>query len=158
MKFAEREPETVRRMFSALFSEGDLKARIDCFLQDSKPLEQKYGGWRYKQSLSAVMSYLACWRPDEHFFYKYTEACEFAQIVEFEDGWGWGASFRPDVYYRMCNELIEAMWQCDELMCVNATRFEKDNRKLWPDTALHILAYDMIYCSCADRYKSATAR
>lgn len=156
VKFAEQEPETVREMFSALFSEGDLKTRIDRFLQDSKPLEQKYGGWRYKQSLSAVMNYLACWKPDEYFFYKRKEANKFAERVEFDGKIERWPKFSPRVYRRMCNELIEAMRQREDLLRVNATRFEKElngkNRKLWPDESLHILAYDVIYCTFADRY------
>lgn len=153
--FAEQEPETVRNMFLALFSDGDLEKRIDRFIGDSEPLVKKYGSWVNKQTPSAVMAYLSCWRPDEYFFFKPREAWEFAKFVGFEYDWGTASSFKPDVYCQMCNQLIAVMKQCDELMRINETRFEepkKAGRKLWPDKAQHILAYDMIYCSFSVKY------
>lgn len=154
--FAENEPETVRAMFASLFSEGDLRERIERFMQDSHPLVEKYGekdGYKsYKQDIAAVMDYLACWKPDEYFFYKYTEANKFAKEVAFDGKIEQWPKFSPRVYYRMCNELIEAMRQREDLLRVNATRFTKDSRKLWPDRSLHILAHDVIFCSCEERY------
>jgi len=154
--FAKQEPETVQNMFSALFTDGDLKMRIDGFRQAGYSLAKKYGNRQYVQSVAAVMDYLACWRPDEYFFYKYSEAREFADIVEFEDDWGQGANFKPEIYHRMCVELIEEMQQREDLLQVNAARFEKErmgkNRRLWPDKSLHILAHDVIFCSCAKMY------
>ena len=155
--FAEQEPETVREMFLALFSEGDLETRINRFIRDSESLRERLGYqsyYRYKQSPRSVMAYLACWKPDEHFFYKWEEAHKFAQKIGFEYEWGLGSSFKPDIYYRRCNQLIGAMRQCDELMAVNETRFSQNSQKLWPDKAFHILAYDVIFCTCSEMYNS----
>ena len=126
VEIAKHEPETVREMFLALFSDGELSSRINRFIRDSEPLVTKYwqGQWRYKQTQSSVMAYLACWRPDEHFFYKPTEAKKFAKKVGFSKKWGAGASFKPETYYLMCYQLIDAMRQCDELMQTNERRFK----------------------------------
>lgn len=158
VEFSKQEPDTVQEMFSALFADGDLKSRIDSFMQSSDLLNQKYGdgGWLYAQSPRSVMAYLACWKPDEYFFYKDKEARKFAEEVEFGDSWGRGTNFKPEVYHRMCNELIEVMRQREDLLRVNATRFEKESRgekrRLWPDSSLHILAHDVIFCSFAEMY------
>ena len=150
--FAEQEPDIVRDMFLALFADGDLKTRVDRFIGSSEALVRKYGNWSNEQTPSAVMAYLACWKPDEYFFFKPREAWKFARFVGFEDDWGAASSFKPGIYCRMCNQLIEAMRQCDELMQTNKSRFVKDGRKLWPDEALHILAYDLIFCSFSPKY------
>ena len=67
--FAEQEPDIVRDMFLALFADGDLKTRVDRFIGSSEALVRKYGNWSNEQTPSAVMAYLACWKPDEYFFF-----------------------------------------------------------------------------------------
>jgi len=156
LKFAKHEPETVRNMFSELYAVGDLTFRIDHFIRDSKPLVEKYGERADNQTVAAVMAYLSCWKPDEYFFYKAKEARRFATYTEFDGKIKNWPDFSSRDYFRMCNELIDAMRQREDLLRVNATRFEKErrkeNRSLWPDESLHILAYDMIYCTFADQY------
>lgn len=150
--FAKQEPGSVRKMFSALFSTGDLATRVDRFIADSEVLLDKYGKWYHRQTTSAVMAYLACWKPDEYFFFKTAEARKFAEFVEFEPDWGTSSSFRPEVYCDMCDHLIAVMRQHKALLQVNEKRFANSGRKLWQDEALHILAYDVIFCSFASMY------
>ena len=95
----------------------------------------------------SVMSYLFFHDPESNYLFKSTEAHEFADCVEFLEDWGAGANFKLDIYYRMCDELVEAMRQCPALMATNASRYENEEKDLYDDPNLHLLAFDMIYSS-----------
>lgn len=150
--FAQQEPDSVRQMFCDLFRAGNLGVRVDRFIADSDILLEKYGKWYHRQTPSAVMAYLTCWKPDEYFFFKTAEARKFASFVEFEADWGTMNSFKPEVYCDMCNQLIRIMQQHQTLLRVNKKRFADNGQRLWPDESLHILAYDVIFCSFAPMY------
>lgn len=151
--YARNEPETVRDMFAALYEDdgGDLALRqkkIDQFIAKTEELREKYkpDSWRYVNDQRSVMSYLFLHDPDHNYLYKSTQAHEFADCVEFYDDWGSGTNFKLPVYYRMCDELVEALRSSEKLMAKNEERFKK-GRNLYPDEALHILCFDMIYSS-----------
>ena len=152
--YAREEPETVRTMFRDLFADddGDLKIRqqkISAFIAKSEELKEKYapGSWRYTNDQRSVMSYLFFHDPESNYLFKSTEAHEFADCVEFLEDWGAGANFKLDIYYRMCDELVEAMRQSPALMATNASRYENEEKDLYDDPNLHLLAFDMIYSS-----------
>lgn len=153
--FAREEPETVRQMFRTLYEDdgGDLKvrqAKIRGFIDECQQLLDRYypGSWKYVNDQRTVMTYLFLYDPSHNYLYKYTQATKFADCVEFYDDWGSGAGFKLDVYYRMCDELVKAIKDNQELISTNASRFEVADRRLYPDTDLHTLAFDIIYC-CA---------
>ena len=70
--------------------------------------------------------------------------------MEFYDDWGSGDNVKLAVYYRMCDQLVQAIKASDALMATDAQRFEgiwgNDPSILHPDTEKHILAFDLIYC------------
>lgn len=152
--YARDHPEVVRSMFRALFADdgGDLIVRqqkILTFISKSEELKAKYapGSWRYTNDQKSVMAYLFFHDPESNYLYKSTQAHDFADCAEFLDDWGSGADFKLDVYYRMCDELVEAMRQCPALMATNASRYENEEKDLYDDPNLHLLAFDMIYSS-----------
>lgn len=152
--YAREEPETVRTMFRDLFADddGNLKIRqqkISAFIAKSEELKEKYapGSWRYTNDQRSVMSYLFFHDPEANYLFKSTEAHEFADCVEFLEDWGAGENFKLDIYYRMCDELVEAMRQSPALMATNASRYENEEKDLYDDPNLHLLAFDMIYSS-----------
>ncbi len=54
-----------------------------------------------------------------------------------------------DVYYRMCNQLVDAIKANKELLATDKSRFELSKageEELHPDIEKHILAFDIIYC------------
>lgn len=113
IEYAKRDNEKVRTMFKALYADdgGDLsnrQKRISNFIDESEILKEKYypGSWRFTQAPRSVMAYLTLYKPDENFFYKATEAKEFADCVEFYEDWGSGSNFKLDIYHKMCNEMI----------------------------------------------------
>lgn len=152
--YSRQELGSVREMFRSLYQpdNGDLtvrQQRIDAFLAKSEELRLKYSpnSWKYVNDQRSVMAYLFLHSPDENYLYKSTQAHEFADCVGFYNDWGSGSSFKLDVYYRMCNELVAEMQKSKPLMETNESRFKQHKRDYYPDKSLHILAFDMIYSS-----------
>lgn len=147
------EAETLRGMFRGLYADdgGDLTARqakIDAFLASCDKLLARHvpSSRLYRNDQRSAMAYLWFYDPDRYSLCKNTEARHLADIAEFYDDWGPYAAFKLDVYERFYQGLIEAMRQNSDLMAVHASRFEGHEAEMHPDTNLHILAFDMIYC------------
>lgn len=146
------ETEYVRASFRELFSEdyGDIDARqerIYDFMNKINPRIEKYakGSWKYPQQLNNVIYYLNLWRPNENYIYKATEATDWANCIEFGDDIGSGNSFSLKKYYRMCDELLEAVSKNEQIMKLHKQRFEQTAKGY--DDKMHILVYDIIYCA-----------
>ena len=155
VRFAEKEPETVRDMFLMLYSDdnGDLavrKQKIINFLKRSHALRDKYfpGSYLYKDDMHSVTGYLFLYDPDHNYIFKASHALAFADCIEFYDDWGSGESVKLDVYYRMCDQLVEAIKEDKELLLTDASGFSKElgHKEMHPDIEKHILAFDLIYC------------
>ena len=155
--FAEKEPETVREMFLSLYSDdgGNLAKRqekISEFLKKSHELRDKYypDSYLYRDDMHSVTGYLFLYDPDHNYIFKATHAQIFADCVEFYDDWGSGDSVKIDVYYRMCDQIVEAIKSSPEMMVTDASRFDNgwgvDPDTLYSDPEKHILAFDLIYC------------
>ena len=56
VKYAEKEPETVRGMFQSLYADGDLQKRVQKFLAKSHALRENYypNSYLYKDGFNAV--------------------------------------------------------------------------------------------------------
>lgn len=149
------EVEFVRQCFRELFSDdgGDLVARqgrILSFMDKINSKIEKYesGSWKYPQKINDVIYYLNLWRPWENYIFKSTEATNWANCIEFGDDFGSGADFSLEKYYRMCDELLEAVQNNETIMKLHAERFAREAQGY--DDKLHMLVYDIIYC--ADTY------
>ena len=157
VKFAEKEPETVREMFQSLFAEdgGDALVKQDKiwdFITKSNALRDKYyyNSHLYTDTIHSVSAYMLLYDPDHNYLYKFSHGREFATLVEFGDDWGSGKATKLNVYYRMCNQLVEAMKQDSTFMEFNQTRYSRGlaaPEDMHPDLEKHILAFDMIYCT-----------
>ena len=154
VKLAEKEPETVREMFRDLLKDdgGDLSIRqekITTFLRACDTLVDKYypGSFLYKNDQRSAMAYLFFNDPDNHYLYKATEATYLSDCVGFYDDWGAMSAFKLDIYHRFCDELIAEIRATPELVATNNSRYETATKLLHPDANLHILVFDIIYCS-----------
>lgn len=159
VKFAEEEPATVKQMFKDLYApdNGDLNLqmeRIETFINRSNELLEKYypGSYLYKQNSHSVSSYLFLYDPEHHYMYKANECNTMANCIEFYDSWGAGDNIKLDVFYRMCDEMIEYIKKSYALLTTNQSRYDRElkfSRKgeLHPDLNKHILLFDIIYCS-----------
>lgn len=149
-KYAEREPETVRAMFRALYGDNGASTqdRVDRFLDQSLELLARYypDSFLYRDDMHSVTGYLFFYDPDTYYLYKASHARIFADCIEFYDDWGYGNNTKLDVYYRMCDEVIEAINLNAPLLNTAASRFEIDPEGMHPDTNKHILLFDIIYC------------
>lgn len=157
VEFAKEEPETVRRMFTDLYADdgGDLQIqmnKIADFFKKSDELLNKYfpESFLYKQNSHSVSALLFLNDPDRHYMYKAVQCQRFADCIEFYDDWGTGDNIRIDTFYRMCDELVQEIKGCDELVKTDASRFDGRLKlaggELHPDAEKHILAFDIIYC------------
>ena len=157
VKFSEKEPDTVRRMFQDLFavSAGTMKEKqiaVSSFLKKSHELRDKYylDSYLYKDDMHSVTTYLFLYDPNHNYIFKSSHALIFADCIEFYDDWGSGDSVKLDVYYRMCDEIVAAIKNSPEMMKTDASRFENgwgvDPETLDSDVEKHILVFDLIYC------------
>jgi len=160
VRFAEEEPETVRQMFIDLYAsdDGDLSVqmnKIEAFFNKSNELLEKYSpdSYLYKQNSHSVSAYLFLYDPDHHYMYKASECKTMADCIGFYDDWGSGDNIRLDVFYRMCDEILEEINKCPELLDTNESRYD-GRLKLRPgelhrDTNKHILLFDIIWVCMA---------
>lgn len=160
---AEKEPEAVKALFKNLFADdyGDLSVRQDKilkFIDDANALTSRLHSDNgvFMNDQRSAMAYLFLFDPDNHYLYKASEARSFASCIEFYDDWGSGAGFKLDIYYRMCDALVEEIKNSKELIETNKSRFYgKNNSKvndMYPDNNYHILAFDIIYGAPEFRY------
>ncbi len=148
------ETETVREMFRQLyedefFTNEEKQKRIDAFLQKSEELRIKHKpeSHLYIASQGTVMQLLFLRYPNSNYGYKASQAKSFADCIEYYDDWGSMNAFHLDIYYRMCDQIIEEIKQCDALLETHKSRYENTDRKFHPDDNLHILLLDIIYSS-----------
>ena len=158
VELARKEPETVQQMFSDLYSDdkGDVKVQMklikDFFDQCNELLDKYYpDSYLYKQNSHSVSSYLFLYDPDHHYMYKATQSQVMADCIEFYDDWGTGDNIKLDIYYRMCDEILAEIKDCPELLNTNRSRYDSMLKlrpgELHEDSELHILLFDIIYCS-----------
>lgn len=154
VNYARKEPETVREMFRKLFAEEPLDCEakqrtITEFIIASEQLRKKYDpdSRLYVNNQRSVMMYLFLRYPNSNYGYKASQAKSFADCVQFYDDWGPMTDFKLDIFYRMCDQLIEEIRRCDALKDTHRSRFENTDRQLFPDENYHILALDIIYTS-----------
>lgn len=154
--YARKEPETVREMFRKLYADEHLdcdakQKTIAEFISASEELRMKYypDSRLYINNQRSVMMYLFLRYPDSNYGYKASQAKSFADCIEFYDDWGPMTDFRLDIFYRMCDQLIEEIKANEALVATHKSRFENTDRYLYPDENYHILALDIIYTSQA---------
>ena len=152
VKVAEHEQEAVANLFNnVLFADdgGDIIARqnnIDLFVEKFNKLCAEYypKSYKFKQDRHSASCYLAMFAPDKNYIYRHGEVDAFAQHVEFGKDIGSGKNFRLDYYYEMCDQIVEALKEHKSLL---EKHFTFINEKHYKDESLHILAFDIIYCS-----------
>ena len=157
VKLSEKEPEAVKNMFKSLYTDdgGDINIKqqhIRDFLISSHELRSRSDtpdSFLYKNDMHSVTAYLFLYDPDHNYMYKATEARAFADCIEFYDDWGSGDNLKLDVYYRMCDQLVEAIKTNEELLNADMRRFNndpgKEHKPLYPDPEKHVLAFDLIF-------------
>lgn len=155
--YARRELQAAREVRDALHrlltpDGGDLEARTQRFaefLDFCESMRSKYypDSWRYRASIRLPMMITGFYDPDHYYMYKASQAQAYADCVEFYDDWGSGAKMDLRIYHRMCDELVAAIKTRDDLLDIKDSRAKYAKKPLHPDTEMHILAFDVIFCS-----------
>lgn len=155
--YARRELQAAREVRDALHrlltpDGGDLEARTQRFaefLNFCEFMRAKYypDSWRYRAGIRLPMMITGFYDPDHYYMYKASQAQAYADCVEFYDDWGSGAKMDLRIYHRMCDELIETIKLHPKFKMIRDTRKNYAEKPLHPDTELHILAFDVIFCS-----------
>ena len=151
IKLWEKEPETVERLFyEVLFADAhgdvsEVQKNMDKFLDEYENLRCKYfpSNWSFKQDRHSASVFLAMNDPDFNYVYKSSEAQTMAKFVDFGLSIGSGSSFSLPNYYRLCDEIVEALREHDSLL---KTHFSRLTSKHYNDQSLHLLAFDLMYC------------
>lgn len=158
VKLAEVAETEVRHLFEEiLFAEdnGDLELRqnhMDLFEEEFNKLLYRYfpTSYKYKQNRHAASCYLAMYAPDKNYIYKYSSAEAFAVYTEFGKNLGSGSAFSLANYYELCDLTVEALQEHPTLLDKHAALLEEKHYKTAGKTdCLHLLAFDIIYCSSA---------
>lgn len=168
LKLISYEPETVRRLFADLFADdgGNIEKRqdkIEAFVDEANKLLERYerGKWKYKQEFRAALAYLTFYNPSENYLYKSSQCQPFFRYLEFGEELGYGQDFKLSRYYKMCDELRYALAEYEDLMEIHNERWNSVGN---PDDDLHILTFDLIYCSIVhgfyefQNYSKSTSR
>ena len=159
VKIAEHEQESVAELFNGvLFADdgGDIVARqnnMEIFLEKFDKLRLKYypQSFKFKQDRHSVSCYLFFYAPETNYIYRYSEAEAFAQHIEFGKDIGSGQYFRLDYYYEMCDKVVETLKEHQTLIEKHFTFLSEE---CYRDESLHLLAFDVIYCSRAYNFYS----
>lgn len=146
------ETEFVRSAFKQLLADddGDIddrQDRVNTFINDINRHLSMYMEKIdvYKQTLSSAIGYLSLLRPAENYFYKPSCADAWAMSIEFSEDFGHNKSFSLRKYYKMCDELREALDDFPEVLKLHKKRLRGEKIKTKDD--LHMLVYDIMYCT-----------
>lgn len=156
LKLISHEEDTVRNLFVMLYEEdgGDIgkrQDRIERFVDEANKLLDKYerGKWKYKQDFRSVLAYLTFYKPEENYLYKSSQCQPFFRYLEYGEEIGYGQYFKLSRYYNMCDEIREALSEHSGLMETHERRWKAVGD---PEDDLHILTFDIIYCSIVYDY------
>ena len=157
VKLWEREPDSIEHLFyNVLFADaqGDVAAvqsHMDDFIDGYEALRQKFfpGNWSYKQDRHSASVFLAMNDPGFNYVYKSSEALTMARYIDFRTSIGSGSSFSLPNYYMLCEEIVDALRQHPSLL---EKHFNKLSEHCYRDDSLHLLAFDLMYCSRTYNY------
>lgn len=150
----DEEVDFVRKEFKNLLApdDGDIddrQYRVQTFIDDiNRHLQiymEKIGV--YKQTLNSAIGYLSLLRPDENYFYRPSTAENWAMSIMFSEDFGRAKSFSLRKYYKMCDELLDALADFPEVLSLHEKRMKEQEIKT--DDKLHMLVYDIMYCTDA---------
>lgn len=157
IKLWEEDHTTVEHLFyDVLFKdpEGSVTAvqdNMDAFLEGYEELRMKQfpRNWSYKQDRHSASVYLAMYDPDFNYAFKSSEASLLSKYIGFGYPIGAGESFSLENYYRLGDEVVAALREHQRLL---DKHFDMLDERCYVDKSLHLLAFDVMYCSRAYNY------
>jgi len=156
VSFAQREPETVRGLFRALFDESlPLELRISDFMAGVQrfvdKMKQEYTAWKSTfQDLHAISVYLTFRYPENYYIYKYSVLKAAAPVFGIEM-----TADRLTTYTQLCNSIREIAVTDTELTSMNYGRLGDD---CYQDPNHRMLAMDIAYFTYSLQRKKEEAQ
>lgn len=147
IRFAEQEPETVREMFWALFTEEtELTQRIEIFQQSAEELLIR-GGFkaenkRHFQSDKNILRYLFFHYPERYYLYQYGKLAEVSKLIGYDADCKEGDSQNIDTYMDMAEQIRNEVERDKELLSMLRKKLTAD---CYQDQAHHLLTDDIIF-------------
>lgn len=163
IKLWEKEPEKVEYLFNdVLFAEtGDdinaVQNNMDRFVNEYNALllENFPARWSYKQDRHTASVFLVMNDPKLNYVYKSSDAALMADYIDFQEKIGSGNAFNLKTYYKMCEEIVDALKQHDSLLEKHFALLTEEHYK---DDSLHLLAFDLMYCCRAYNFYKGIER
>lgn len=154
LKLWKEAPEKVESLFCDVLlrdpngNVADVQDNMDAFLSGFEELRQRYypKQWYYKQERHSASVYLTVNDPAFNYAFKSSEAHMMSKYIGFGDNIGAGVTFSLENYYRLCEEVVSALKEHERLI---ERHFDSLNERCYEDRSLHMLAFDVIYCSRA---------
>lgn len=157
LKLWEQEPEVVEKLFTeVLFRDANgevsiVQDNMEEFLEGYEALRTKYfpRNWSYKQDRHSASVYLAAFDPEFNYAFKSSEASMLSKYIGFGYNIGAGESFSLENYYHLGDEVVSALREHPRLLEKHFAKLADD---CYRDESLHLLAFDIMYCSRAYNY------
>lgn len=157
IKLWEKEPDTIQKLFEdVLFkdSAGEISVvqdNMDAFIAEYEELRQKYfpRNWSYKQDRHSASVFLAVNDPSFNYAFKSSEAQMLSRYIGFGYDIGAGTTFSLENYYKLGDEIVNALKEHPRLL---DKHFDSLKEMHYVDDSLHMLAFDIMYCSRAYNY------
>ncbi len=154
------ETEFVREELLQLFNtddHGDLELRASRILDFRNCINARIGRCFegktvLEQTASSALNLLCAFSPDDNYFYKKEAADLFAQATEFVDYFMYGNTFSLKGYYKMCDTLLEEVWNYPEILKLHQNRIARTPADLRDN--LHLLAFDILDCAYRNDFYS----
>ena len=157
VKLWDKEPRTVENLFyNVLFRDpkGSVSAvhdNMEAFLEGYEELRIKCfpRNWSYKQDRHSASVYLSMLDPGFNYVFKSSEASLLSKYIGFGYPIGAGTTFSLENYYKLGDEVVMALREHTRLI---DKHFDMLDDRCYIDESLHLLAFDVMYCSRAYNY------
>lgn len=146
LQYAKDEPNTVRKLFTALFDEAvTLEKRYEDFRNGLGELAEQYSDDNLKkhhQDLHAVSLYLNHRYPEKYYLYKWGIYRDFANLIGYDMVDYKTETEKLEDYFDLCNMVLDAVNKDEQLKSMSRARLTED---CYQDDNYHILAMDIVY-------------
>ena len=148
--FAEREPDTVRRMFRQLLdSDTDLVERVQTFEKTADELlirhKTKESMKQHFQTDRTVCTYLFFALPDQYFLYQHGKLKAFLAEIGSDIPCKMGDKQNIITYSEIASRILQYIQQDAELLDMERAKLDELGKEYYSDPGHHLLADDIIY-------------
>ena len=146
-----KEQKRMEQIFNDILladTRGDIdltQRNMDAFLDEYEKIRSHHFSrqYYYKLDRHSASVFLAVNNPETQYVFRSSDAHMMATYTDFGFNIGAGGSFSLRNYYTLCDEIVKALREHDNLLQKHFSYF---NDSLYRDESLHLLAFDLMYC------------